>query len=155
ATWCGVVRKDTMPASPRRLAAATAIAAASLCATRRLEAQQPWMNLSRAADSALLARDYAAYHSLIGRLYAMLPGQPRVTWAMARAEALRGESDSAFNWLARYAAMGLERDPAADSGLTSLRGDPRFTAIAAQLKRNAQMVRHGEKAFVLPEADLV
>src|SRR5947209_4449355 len=74
---------------------------------------------------------------------------------MARAEALRGERDAAFRWLARYAGMGLGRGLPADSGLASLRADTRFASIAARLQRNARAVRHSEKAFVLPDADLV
>lgn len=142
-----------MRRSARRLALAIALAA--IGPARPLAAQQSWLDLNRAADSALAARDYPAYYRLISRLHDMAPGHPRITWAMARAEALRGERDAAFRWLARYAGMGLERDLAADSGFASLRADARFASIAARLQRNARPVRHSEKAFVLPDADLV
>ena len=97
----------------------------------------------------------ARYRHHLERVHAELPGQPQVIWALARAEVMLRNSDSALAWLRRYADLGLGRDPAADSVLARLVRLPAYAEIDARLARNREPVDNAETAFTLHEADLI
>jgi sugar lactone lactonase YvrE len=97
----------------------------------------------------------ARYRHHLERVHAELPGQPQVIWALARAEIMLRNSDSALAWLRRYADLGLGRDPAADSVLAPLVRLPAYAEIDARLARNREPVDNAETAFTLHEADLI
>jgi sugar lactone lactonase YvrE len=107
------------------------------------------------AAASQTAGDPARYRHHLERVHAELPGQPQVIWALARAEVLLKNPDSAVAWLHRYADLGLGRDPASDSVLAPLATRPDYAEVAAKLGRNREPVDQGETAFTLHEAELV
>jgi sugar lactone lactonase YvrE len=122
-------------------------------AVRPAAGDSTWRDHVAAASQA--AADPVRYRHHLERVHAELPGQPQVIWALARAEVMLKNPDSALAWLRRYADLGLGRDPAADSVLAPLTTRPDFAEIAAKLARNRAPVDLAETAFTLHEADLV
>src|SRR5687768_3424165 len=93
-------------------------AAAPTAAVRPAAGDSTWRDHVAAAAQA--AGDPARYRHHLERVHAELPGQPQVIWALARAEVLLENPDSALAWLHRYADLGLGRDPTSDSVLAPL-----------------------------------
>jgi len=128
-------------------------AAAPTTAVRPAAGDSTWRDHVAAASQA--AGDPARYRHHLERVHAELPGQPQVIWALARAEVMLKNPDSALAWLHRYADLGLSRDPTSDSVLAPLAARPEYAAIAAKLGRNRAPVDLGETAFTLHEAELI
>jgi sugar lactone lactonase YvrE len=122
-------------------------------AVRPTPGDSTWRDHVAAASQA--EGDPARYRHHLERVHAELPGQPQVIWALARAEVLLGNPDSALAWLQRYADLGLGRDPATDSVLARLGTRPEYAEIDAKLARNRMPVDNAETAFTLHEADLI
>jgi len=114
-----------------------------------------WQDHNRAGALALQARDWTAYRYHLLHLDTLLRGLPLVQLQLAGAEARLGRPEEALRRLARYAAMGLTADLAADSALTSLRTLPGWAPLAERIARNADPVRRGDTVFVLPSRDML
>jgi hypothetical protein len=128
-------------------------AAPPTAAVRPAAGDSTWRDHVAAASQT--ESDPARYRHHLERVHAELPGQPQVIWALARAELMLDNPDSALAWLRRYAALGLGRDPTSDSVLAPLARRPDYADIAAQLGRNRAPVDQAETAFTLHEAELV
>ena len=128
-------------------------AAAPATAVRPAAGDSTWRDHVAAASQA--AGDPARYRHHLERVHAELPGQPQVIWALARAEVMLKNPDSAIAWLHRYADLGLGRDPTSDSVLAPLAARPDYAEIAVKLGRNRAPVDQGETAFTLHESELV
>ena len=135
------------------------IALACFSVTRRLPAQ---------ADSTIFEHDAAATQARSsgdwpGSGYHVRPidsmlggGHPRVTVALARAEARLGHRALAMALLADFAATGLLRSIETDSDFVeTLSGDTGWGPLLERLGRNAAPVGQATVAFVLPDSDFV
>ncbi len=126
---------------------------ASPTALRPAAGDSTWRDHVAAASQT--EGDPARYRHHLERVHAELPGQPQVIWALARAEVMLKNPDSALAWLHRYADLGLGRDPTSDSVLAPLAARPEYADIAAKLERNRVPVDQAETAFTLHDAELV
>ncbi len=109
----------------------------------------------REAVRAYEARDYTAFLDHARRAQALRPTHGGVTYALASAYALTGDTAEALASLRRFAAMGYAADVAADSDFAPLRGSAAFTEVEGRLRRNREPLVRGTVAFELPERDLL
>ncbi len=120
------------------------------------EAAPPrWRQLNQEARAAVQAKDYAALRTTLIQLKPLLPGNPRVTYNLAAAEARLGHPDLAIEGLGHWSHMGLIYDVAHDDDFSSLAETRGFAEISAQIEKNKQPVSNARLAFRLSEADLI
>jgi sugar lactone lactonase YvrE len=81
------------------------------------------------AGTALRAGDIAESRRQIARAASAWPTQPSYLWASAILALRANDSGAVLDGLSRYAALGLGRDVAADTGLARLTGLPAFAAV--------------------------
>ena len=86
----------------------------------------------RSFTRALEAGALDEARTALARRRAAAPGRVDVGYDLACVEARSGQLDRAFAALAPVASAGLEVDPAADTDLTSLRGDSRWAPLLAR-----------------------
>jgi sugar lactone lactonase YvrE len=109
----------------------------------------------RAAVEAYEAGDRAAYLEHAREAQMRRPAHGGVTWALASALALTGDSAGAFRALRHFAALGYSADLAADSDFAALRGSEAYAELTWRLEENRAPVVVSRVAFELPEADLL
>jgi sugar lactone lactonase YvrE len=109
----------------------------------------------REAVRAYQARDFAAFLAHARAAQALRPSHGGVTYALASAYALSGDTAGALASLRRFAAMGYTADLAGDSDFVALRGSAALDEVARRIEANAAPVVHGTPAFTLPERDLL
>jgi sugar lactone lactonase YvrE len=110
---------------------------------------------SRLAARAEAAGNVAEYGSHIRAVVAIAPSHPGVVYAMARAFALAGASDSAVAWLDRLGHMGDTRDPAADSVFRGIRARPGYADARNRLLANRLPILDGKVAFEIADPDFL
>src|SRR5215471_20256176 len=71
---------------------------------------------------------------------AALPNEPDVLYALAKAEALTGDSTSALKHLSRVVAMGYGADAGTDPAFAALAALPGFRALAPAIAENGKPV---------------
>lgn len=101
------------------------------------------------------ARDYATLRDTLLEMLPLLPGNPRIVYNLACANAKLGDSTAALAGLKSLAAMGLFYDIAADEDLASVRTSPGFGAIVRQMAENRKPVTRASLVFAPPGADLI
>jgi sugar lactone lactonase YvrE len=109
----------------------------------------------RAAVQAYEARDLQAFLEHAREAQALRPAHGGVTYALASAFALTGDSAGALATLRHFAVLGYSADLAADSDFVRLRGNEAYAELARRLKRNGEPVVVSEVAFELPERALL
>ena len=109
----------------------------------------------REAVRAYQAGDFAAFLEHARQAQALRPTHGGVTYALASAYALTGDTVGALASLRRYAAMGYTADLAADSDFAALRSAPALAEISRRLAANQAPLVRGTRAFELPERDLL
>ena len=109
----------------------------------------------REAVKAYQAKDYAAFLEHARQAQSLRPAHGGVTYALASAYALTGDTASALASLRRFAAMGYTADLEADSDFVALRSSSALAEIERRLAANRAPVIHGKPAFTLPERDLL
>ena len=114
-----------------------------------------WRTLNRDARAAIQANDYAKLRTLLLELKPLLPGNVRIAYNQAAAEAKLDNVTAAVAGLRRLARMGLVFDLAADSDFSGLRESAEFHAVLKQMEDNRKPVTHSSDAFALTEADLI
>ncbi|MGA2131352.1 MAG: hypothetical protein ABSH50_03480 [Bryobacteraceae bacterium] len=119
------------------------------------DSEPRWITLNHAAHQAAQSKDYPALRDALTGLQALLPGNARILYKLADAEARLGHNTQALAELADLAAAGLIYDFAADEDFASLRATPQFAAILRQTDRNRQPVGHAVAVQLLPEPDLL
>ena len=123
------------------------------------EAQDDPVLASRAAYQdavrAYEAHDVPTFLRYATEAQRLRPAHGGVTYALAAASAMSGDTGAALAMLRRFAALGYSADVAADSDLVVLRGTPAFDDIRRSLSRNAAPLARGTPAFTLPERDLL
>src|SRR5262245_44197242 len=109
----------------------------------------------RAAVEAYEAGDRTAYLTHAREAQVLRPAHGGVTWALASALALTGDSAGAFQALRHFAALGYSGDLAADSDFASLRGSEAYAELTRRLEANGTPVVVSRVAFELSEPDLL
>jgi sugar lactone lactonase YvrE len=109
----------------------------------------------RAAVEAYEAGDRLAYLEHAREAQALRPDHGGVTWALASALALNGDSAGAFRTLRHFATLGYAGDLAADSDFASLRDSKAYAEMTRRLEENRRAIVASRVAFELPETDLL
>lgn len=107
------------------------------------------------AVKAYEAHDVPAFLAHAREAQRLRPDHGGVTYTLASACALSGDTAGAFAMLRRFAKLGYTADVMADSDFARLRSLPAFEAIRRSLARNATPVMRSQAAFTLPERDLL
>jgi sugar lactone lactonase YvrE len=107
------------------------------------------------AVRAYEAHDVPAFLAHAREAQRLRPDHGGVTYALASAYAMAGDTAGALAMLRRFARLGYTADVMADSDLAPLRSLPAFDTIRRSLARNAEPVVRSRVAFTLPERDLL
>jgi len=114
-----------------------------------------WIALNRTARQALEAKDYSKLRDALAELRPLLPGNPRVVYEIAVADAHLGQPERALAELKELADAGLIYDFNADEDLASLRGSAGLAAVLRQVQQNRKPVARAVPVATLPERDLL
>jgi sugar lactone lactonase YvrE len=109
----------------------------------------------QAAVQAYEAGDRPAYLKHAREAQALRPAHGGVTWALASALALNGDTTGALRTLRHFAALGYSGDVAADSDFVSLRGSEAYAEVTRRLAANREPRVASRIAFELPDAELL
>jgi hypothetical protein len=107
------------------------------------------------AVRAYEARDYAGFLQHARAAQALRPTHGGVTYALASALALTGDTAGALQALRHFAKLGYAADVVADSDFATLRQRPTFLEVAALVGKNHHPVVRSHVAFTLPQPDLL
>lgn len=111
--------------------------------------------LERQATEDYKAKNYAKFLENIKRAGELRPNHPRLIYTLADAYALNDKPDEALTILERLAAMDLFFAIEKDDDFKSLFDSPRFKKIQAEFAENQKAVNRSEKAFTIPQKDLI
>jgi hypothetical protein len=114
-----------------------------------------WIVLNRIARQALDAKDYPKLRDTLAELRPLLPGNPRILYKLAAADAHLGQQERALAELRDLTSAGLIYDFAADDDFASLRGSAGFASVLRQVEQNRKPVARAVPVSVLPERDLL
>jgi sugar lactone lactonase YvrE len=109
----------------------------------------------RAAVQAYEARDVPAFLEHARRAQALRPTHGGMTYALASALALAGDTAAALATLRHYAALGYAADLAADPDFAAVRGSKAYDELGRRLRRNAEPLVASRVAFEIRERDLL
>lgn len=101
------------------------------------------------------ARDFEAFLQHAAAAHRLRPAHGGVTYALASAHALVGDTAAALATLRRFASLGYSAQPAADSDFVALHGTAALERIERRLELNREPVIRSALAFTLPESDLL
>jgi tetratricopeptide (TPR) repeat protein len=113
------------------------------------------VKFERQANADYQAKDYAKFLENLKRADQLRPNHARILYNLADAYALNGKTDEALAVLERLAAMDLFFAVEKDDDFKSLLGSQRFKTIQNQFALNQKAVNRSEKAFSLPQKDLI
>jgi sugar lactone lactonase YvrE len=113
------------------------------------------MVLNHAAHQAVEAKDYRKQRATLLELKTLLPGNPRIVYNLAAADAKLENTPAALAGLRNLARMGLIYDFAADADFASLRKSLEFAAILKRVDENRQPASRSTAAFTLADRDLI
>ena len=109
----------------------------------------------RAAVEAYEARNLPAFLEHAREAQTLRPAHGGVTYALASALALTGDTTGAIAALRHFAALGYSADLAADSDFVKLRGTGAYAELTRRLGYNGTPVVASRVAFELPERELL
>jgi len=121
-------------------------------------ADQPepqWIKLNRAAHEAVKDKNYAKLRAILDQLRPLTPGNVRVLYNVAAADAVLGNTRKALAELTELAASGVVSDLSADTDFTSLRQTPEYAAAVRQMDLNRQPVMHSTLVRQLERPDML
>ena len=113
------------------------------------------MALNRTAGLALESKDYPKLRDTLAELLPLLPGNSRVLYKLAAADAHLGQPERALAELKGLADAGLIYDFNADDDFAPLRGSAGFTAVLRQIEQNRKPVARAVPVSMLTERDLL
>jgi sugar lactone lactonase YvrE len=131
------------------------IAVGLACLLIAADEEPRWRVLNRAARQAVEAKDYAKLRESLLELRPLMPGNPRIIYNLAAANARLGDAAAAMTELRNLAAAGLIYDFAADADFSPLRESGEFATVVRQIAENRKAVSHSTPAFALTETDLL
>ncbi len=111
------------------------------------------LDFERQAVVSYNAKEYAKFLEQTKRASALKPNHPRLLYNLAVAYALNNKPDDALTVLERLAAMDLIFNDVED--LKPLHDLPRFKAVRKEFALNEKAVNRSEKAFTIPQKDLI
>ena len=114
-----------------------------------------WRVLNHEARLAIQQGNYTKLRQTLIELKPLMPGNPRITYNLAAAEAKLGNAAAALAILQNLTGMGLVYDFAADKDFAALRDGSEFAAILERIGENKKPVTHSMPAFTLQERDLI
>lgn len=132
-----------------------ALLLASLVPAFADEPEPPWAALNRVARQAVKDKDYAKLRATLEQLRPLTPGNVRVLYNVAAADAVLGHTRKALVELAELAASGVVFDLSADDDFTSLRQTPEYAAAVRQMEANRQPVTHSTPVRQLDRPDML
>ncbi|MGH7578885.1 MAG: hypothetical protein ACREM9_01840, partial [Gemmatimonadales bacterium] len=109
----------------------------------------------RAAVRAYEARDFPAFLEHSREAQVRRPAHGGVTYALATAYALTGDTAGAIATLRHFALLGYSADLDADSDFVQLRGHEAYAELTRRLERNREPLVKGEVALELPDRELL
>ena len=109
----------------------------------------------RAAVRAYESRDLPAFLDHARQAQALRPAHGGVTYALASAYALTGDTAGAIATLRHFAVLGYSADLATDSDFVRLRGNEAYAEVTRRLEQNRQPVSPSSVAFEVPERELL
>jgi hypothetical protein len=109
----------------------------------------------RAAVEAYQAKDLSAFLEHARKAQTLRPAHGGVTYALASALALTGDTAGALATLRHFAALGYSADLAADSDFAGLHGNQAYADVSRRIARNGEPVVASRVAFELPEHELL
>ena len=119
------------------------------------QAESTWQDHERAARAAAAKGDWATFRDHYRRIETILRGHAAAVLALARAESRLGDTAAAFALLRRYAAMGLARDIALDSGFLNLHGSPSWADYQRRVADNLRPIPFSGVVATLPDSDFL
>jgi len=111
--------------------------------------------LVREGRAALARGDAPRATSLLGDALALAPEHPGLLYALARAEALAGDRERAFQHLQRTVALGFGDGAPREPAFRSLASEPRFRGLVRQIADQSSPLDSSRTAFILSERDLI
>ncbi|MDP9268773.1 MAG: hypothetical protein M3P27_10685 [Acidobacteriota bacterium] len=113
-----------------------------------------YRELNAKARALAKQQDWQGVREVLTTLGQELPAPtPRYLLTVASVETHLGHKDEALKWLARYAAMGLAYDVAADDDLKPLLAEPGFAKIAATMSARTAPITTSEMYCALAMVD--
>jgi len=109
----------------------------------------------QAARKAHEDKDYSSYVENLRKVLDAGTRHPVIYLNLAGGHALLGNSQEAFAWLDRYAALGISAPIEEQPDLKSLRAEPQFQSILQRFKDNLRPTDHSKVAFRLTEARFI
>ena len=109
----------------------------------------------RAAVEAYEAWDLPAFLVHAREAQALRPAHGGVTYTLASALALTGDTARALATLRHFAGLGYAADLAADPDFEALRGTEAYGEITRRLRRNGEPLVASRIALEIPERDLL
>lgn len=140
------------------LAARLGFALIAYCLARSLvaaETEPRWMVLNHAARQAIDAKDFGKLRQSLHELKPLMPGNPRVIYNLAAADAMLGDKTAAVAGLQNLANAGLVYDFAADAHFASLLESGELAVVVKRIDANRKPVTHSRPAFAIKETDLI
>lgn len=132
-----------------------AILAATLWPMCGADSEARWITLNRTARQAAESKDYPRLRDALAALQPLLPGNARILYKLAAADAHLGHTTLALAELSDLAAAGLVYDFSADEDFASLRTSPKFADVLHQVDLNRKPVAHAVAVQPLTEPDLL
>lgn len=129
-------------------------------ATNTPPAQAPapepeWRQARAQMRKSCAAKEWDTCYAATARAAAATSGNADLVYNLGAIEALRGHREEALAGLARYAALGLGFDAAADEDFAPLKGDPRFAALLGTLAQNRASAGAHTEVARLAQSDLL
>lgn len=113
------------------------------------------VKLERQATADYKANDFAKFLENMKRATELRPNHARLLYNLADAYALNNKADESLKILERIAAMDVFFDVGKDDDFKSLFDLPRFKKIQNEFAQNQTAINKSEKAFTIPEKDLI
>ena len=113
------------------------------------------LEFQKKALAAYQAKDWPAFLENARQASALRPGEPRILYTLACAEARNGHAAGAAKILEGLVERKLDFGSETDDDFAAVRGSPEFTGVRSKLAELHRPVGGSAVAFRLPEKDLL
>ena len=137
------------------LAAALAVLVTAAADTPDADARARSLEFQKKALAAYQARDWPAFLENARQASALRPGEPRILYTLACAEARNGHAADAARILEGLIDRKLDFGSSTDEDFAALRDGPEFAGVRRKLAELHRPVGGSAIAFRLPEKDLL
>jgi hypothetical protein len=119
------------------------------------DAEVRWRELNRVAREAIEGKDYAKLREVLLQLRPLVPGNPRVAYNLAAAEAVLGHREAALAAVRDLANMGRDYNLSADPDFESIRQTSVFRAAVQRIEISRRAVSHSTPFASIATPDLI